>query len=81
LIERRLRDAFPGVKFDVHGTPKDIEGARDLAERDKYQFQWWAESLVDAVPYGGKRKAPTAASTVGATWRPSRAPSRGQSSA
>jgi adenine specific DNA methylase Mod len=56
LIERRLRDAFPGVKFDVHGTPKDLEGARDLANRDKYQFQWWAVSLVDAVPYGGKKR-------------------------
>lgn len=56
LIERRLRDAFPGVRFDVHGTPKDLEGARDLAQRDKYQFQWWAVSLVDAVPYGGKKR-------------------------
>jgi site-specific DNA-methyltransferase (adenine-specific) len=44
------------VTFDVHGTPKDFEGARDLALRDKYQFQWWAVSLVDAVPYGGKKK-------------------------
>jgi hypothetical protein len=23
---------------------------------DKYQFQWWAVSLVDAVPYAGKKK-------------------------
>ncbi len=56
LIERRLKDAFPGITFEVHGTPKDIGGARDLAERDKYQFQWWAVSLVDAVPQGGKKK-------------------------
>lgn len=56
LIERRLKDAFPGIAFEVHGTPKDIGGARDLAERDKYQFQWWAVSLVDAVPQGGKKK-------------------------
>ncbi|MGC8475638.1 MAG: DNA methyltransferase [Acetobacteraceae bacterium] len=56
LIERRLRDAFPGIRFDVHGTPKDIEGARDLARRDKYQFQWWAVSLVDAVPFGGRKR-------------------------
>jgi adenine specific DNA methylase Mod len=56
LIERRLRDAFPGIAFDVHGTPKDLEGARDLALRDKYQFQWWAVSLVDAQPYGGKKR-------------------------
>ena len=56
LIEKRLKDAFPGVAFEVHGTPKDLAGAFNLAERDKYQFQWWAVSLVDAVPYGGKRK-------------------------
>jgi hypothetical protein len=28
LIEKRLRDAFPGITFDVHGTPKDLESAR-----------------------------------------------------
>jgi hypothetical protein len=56
LIERRLKDAFPGIAFEVHGTPKDLESAVDLARRDKYQFQWWAVSLVDARPYGGKKK-------------------------
>lgn len=56
LIERRLKDAFPAVEFEVHGTPRDLDGARDLAARDKYQFQWWAVSLVDAVPQGGKKK-------------------------
>ena len=56
LIERRLKDAFPGIKFEVHGTPKDLDGARDLAQRDKYQFEWWAVSLVDAVPQGGRKK-------------------------
>ena len=56
LIEKRLKDAFPNIRFDVHGTPKDLDGARALAEADKYQFQWWAVSLVDAVPYAGKKK-------------------------
>ena len=56
LIEKRLRDAFPGIQYEVHGTPKDVEGARDLAARDKYQFQWWAVSLVNAVPFAGKKK-------------------------
>jgi DNA modification methylase len=56
LIERRLKDAFPGISFEVHGTPKDIDGARDLAQRDKYQFQWWAVSMIDAQPYAGKKK-------------------------
>src|SRR5208282_6587645 len=44
------------VSFEVHGTPKDLEGAYALAAQDKYQFQWWAVSLVDAVPYGRKKK-------------------------
>ena len=56
LIEKRMKDAFPGLEFPVHGTPKDLEGARNLAERDKYQFQWWACSLVGAQPYQGKKK-------------------------
>lgn len=56
LIEKRLRDAFPDITFEVHGTPKDLDGARDLAARDKYQFQWWACSLVNAQPYQGKKK-------------------------
>lgn len=56
LIEKRLNDAFPGIKYEVHGTPKDLEGARALAEQDKYQFQWWAVSLVNAIPFGGKKK-------------------------
>ncbi len=56
LIQKRLRDAFGPIAIDVHGTPKDLGGAQALAEADKYQFQWWAVSLVDAVPYGGKKK-------------------------
>jgi site-specific DNA-methyltransferase (adenine-specific) len=56
LIERRLKDAFPGVSFEVHGAPRDLWGARDLALRDKYQFQWWAVSLIDAQPFAGKKK-------------------------
>lgn len=56
LIEKRMRDAFPNIIFTVHGTPKDLDGARNLAERDKYQFQWWACSLVNAQPYQDKKK-------------------------
>jgi site-specific DNA-methyltransferase (adenine-specific) len=56
LIEKRLNDAFPGIKYEVHGTPKDLDGARNLAAFDKYQFQWWAVSLVNAVPFAGKKK-------------------------
>ena len=57
LIEKRLKDGFGAkCKFEVHGTPKDLDAARDLATRDKYQFQWWAVSLVEAQPFQGKKK-------------------------
>ena len=56
LIEKRLKDAFPGIKYEIHGTPKDVDGARALANQDKYQFQWWAVSLVNAIPFGGRKK-------------------------
>ena len=56
LIEKRLNDAFPGIEYEVHGAPKDLDGAKALAAQDKYQFQWWVVSLVNAVPYGGKKK-------------------------
>jgi len=56
LVEKRLRESFPSITFEVHGTPKDIDSARDLAQRDKYEFQWWACSLVNAQPFQGKKK-------------------------
>ena len=56
LIEKRLLDAFPGIAFTVEGTPKDLAAAHDLAQRNKYQFQWWACSLVKAQPYQGGKK-------------------------
>jgi len=56
LIEKRLRDAFPAITFDVFGTPKDFDGAKELAERNKYEFQWWACILVNAQPYKSKKK-------------------------
>lgn len=56
LIERRMKEAFPGLAFEIHGEPKDLEAARDLALRDKYEFQFWACALVGAQPYKGGKK-------------------------
>lgn len=56
LIEKRLNDAFPDEIFAVHGVPEDLAAAHNLASRDKYQFQWWACSLVNAQPYQNGKK-------------------------
>jgi site-specific DNA-methyltransferase (adenine-specific) len=56
LMKYRLTEAFPGIQFTVRGEPADVGGARMLAEADRYQFQWWALSLVRAKPVEGKEK-------------------------
>ncbi|CAA2101854.1 Modification methylase MboII [Methylobacterium bullatum] len=56
LIERRLVAAFPGLQFQVIGVPHDYAGARDLALRDKHEFQKWITGKIGAQPYKGGRK-------------------------
>ena len=56
VMARRLRDHFPGITFEIRGQPRDEEGARALAERNRYQFEFWALSLVGAQPLDPKRK-------------------------
>ena len=56
LQKYRLEYAFKltaGVDYQVVGEPQDIGAARQLAEDDRYQFQWWTLSLVRAQPLGG----------------------------
>ncbi len=54
LQKYRLEAMFPSTKFKVVGEPKDIGAARQLASEDRYQFQWWALSLIRARPLGGE---------------------------
>jgi site-specific DNA-methyltransferase (adenine-specific) len=54
LQKYRLEAMFPGITFKVVGEPKDIGAARQLAQEDRYQFQWWALSLIRAKPLGGQ---------------------------
>ncbi|MEL6878038.1 MAG: DNA methyltransferase [Pseudomonadota bacterium] len=56
LIEKRMQQAFPAIAFEVKGRPQSLASAQDLAERDKHQFELWALSVVDAVPWKGGRK-------------------------
>ena len=52
LIRHRINAMFPGCQYEVIGEPEDLESARALAAEDRYQFQWWALSLVSAKPLG-----------------------------
>ena len=57
LMKYRLRDMFdlkPYVDYDVIGEPADVPGAQQLAHEDRFQFQFWALSLVQARPLGGE---------------------------
>ena len=62
LIRHRLQDTFKDQlkSYDVIGQPQDLESAKALAlesEHDgRYQFEWWALSLVGARPAGDRKK-------------------------
>ena len=58
LMKHRLHDTFGGdlSPYEVIGDPKDLGGARALAEEDRYQFEWWALGLVEAQPAQDKKK-------------------------
>ncbi|HRQ36552.1 MAG TPA: DNA methyltransferase [Chloroflexota bacterium] len=54
LMKYRLTEMFPEATFQVIGEPQSVPGARQLAQDDRFQFQWWALSLVRARPLGGE---------------------------
>jgi site-specific DNA-methyltransferase (adenine-specific) len=57
MHKARLKDMFnlePGRDYQIIGEPEDLPAARQLAQDDRYQFQWWALSLVKARPLGGE---------------------------
>jgi len=55
LVKNRLFDAF-GIMPEIVGEPNDIEGARQLALQDRYQFQLWALSFIGARPLNDEIK-------------------------
>ena len=60
LMKHRLMNTFgESVKaeYGVTGEPVSVEGARQLAKDDPYQFQWWALGLVGARPVEQKKGA------------------------
>lgn len=62
LQKYRLKDSFglvAGKDYLVKGEPVDYASAVQLAQDDRYQFQWWALSLIQARPLGGESGSKT----------------------
>ncbi len=62
LQKYRLQDQFgitAGKDYRVIGEPCDESAALQLAKDDRYQFQWWALSLLGAKPLGGEQDGKT----------------------
>ena len=56
LIKIRMADQFgEELIYEVYGEPTTLEGAQELADMDKYQFEWWALGLVGARPADPKK--------------------------
>ncbi|MCJ7763391.1 restriction endonuclease [Candidatus Bathyarchaeota archaeon] len=60
LIRSRLRKihVYADKDYTIIGEPVDLAGAKKLAEENKYQFQYWAVSLVEGFPVGQSSKNP-----------------------
>ena len=60
LQKYRLKEMFgDAAEFQVIGEPVTPDDARQLATDDRFQFQWWALSLIRARPYGGEAGSKT----------------------
>ncbi|MEA1959473.1 MAG: DNA methyltransferase [Chloroflexota bacterium] len=62
LQKYRLQDTFniaASKDYQVVGEPRDESAAKQLARDDRYQFQWWALSLVGAKPLGSEQGSKT----------------------
>lgn len=58
LQKLRLKDSFnltAGKDYKVVGQPEDLEGAKSLAEHDRYGFQWWILPLIGARAFGAEK--------------------------
>ena len=59
LMKNRLKTGYGLVAekdYKVVGEPVDVGSAKALAEQDRFQFQYWAMSLLEALPKGDEKK-------------------------
>ena len=59
LMKNRLKTGYglvAGKDYEVVGEPVDVGSAKALAVQDRFQFQYWAMSLLEALPRGDEKK-------------------------
>ncbi len=60
VMKKRMFDHYPNIKIDLDGLPKDLDGAKMLAEQcginGRFDFQFWILSLLNAQPAQNKSK-------------------------
>ena len=59
LMKSRLKTGYglvAGIDYEVVGEPVDVGSAKALAVQDRFQFQYWAMSLLEALPKGDEKK-------------------------
>lgn len=58
VIEGRIKSKYSTVQYQVKGRPVDLDAAKRLAERDPYEFQWWANWMIGVQNYRERKKGP-----------------------
>ena len=56
IIEGRIKARYPAVTYQIKGRPRDLASAARLAERDPYEFQWWANWMLGVQNYRERKK-------------------------
>ena len=53
LIEKRLKDHFPNVEFEIKGIPTDVNSARKMAStrQGKFLFEQWFITALGGQPF------------------------------
>ncbi len=56
LIKSRMLNKFQDkhIQINIDGLPKDLAGAKELASKNRFEFEYWALSLVNAMPAQNK---------------------------
>lgn len=55
-MEKQFNFSKKKIKINLEGIPKDLSGAQELALKNRFEFEYWALSLVNAMPKRSKEK-------------------------